>query len=65
MRLPAIAALLLLAGCHNRLRLASPQIQRYPQVTCIVLVQTDQLSAELARNAMDTCKDAIERRRIR
>jgi hypothetical protein len=64
LRTPYIAALLLLTGCHNRLRLASPQIQPNPQVTCIVLVQTDKLSAELAQTAMDACKDAIEKRRL-
>jgi hypothetical protein len=59
-----IFALLPFTGCHSRLRLASPQIQRAPQVTCIVVMQGDKISEELAEAAMTACKDAIERRRL-
>lgn len=62
MRPLAIASLVLLLGCHNRLRLASPQIQRAPEIVCIVVVQSDTNSAEIARSAVEACR-GIERKK--
>jgi len=50
-----------LFGCHNRLRVASPQISRAPELTCIVVVQTDKWSAELAQAALEACSNAMRR----
>jgi len=54
---------LTLTGCHPRFRVASPQFQRSPQITCIVIVQSDsKVSAELAQAAVNACRDAIEQK---
>ena len=54
------AALLLpLAGCHS-LRVGSPQIQRAPEIRCIVIVQTGTISKEVAELAVDACREAID-----
>lgn len=55
------ATLLPLAGCHTlRFRVASPVVQRAPEIRCIVVVQTDKISEEIAEIAMNACKDAID-----
>jgi hypothetical protein len=56
----ALAAPLLLAGCHPRFRVASPQFQRSPEITCIVVVQSDKTSVEITRLAVSACKTALE-----
>lgn len=61
MRPLPIPALLLLAGCHG-LRVGSPQIQRAPEIRCIVIVQSDRISKEIAELAVNACKDAIEQK---
>jgi hypothetical protein len=57
-----IPLLLLLAclGCGGArpLRIASPQFQRAPEITCIIFVQGDKISDDLARAAIEACKDA-------
>jgi hypothetical protein len=51
---------LLLMGCHTRLRVASPQITRRPDVvTCIVVVDTQQ-NVDVVKLAADVCKSAIQ-----
>jgi hypothetical protein len=49
----------LLAGCHSRIRLASPQVSRAPDV-CVVVVQADAKNdgADLAAAAIKACKAA-------
>ena len=54
-----MALILPLAGCHG-LRVGSPQIQRAPEIRCIVIVQTDMVSKEIAKLAIEVCKDAID-----
>jgi hypothetical protein len=62
---PAILiSLLLLMGCHNHLWMAPPRFQRAPELTCIVVVQSDRISAEIAEAALSACRDARERRRF-
>jgi hypothetical protein len=51
-----------LVGCHTRLRFASPQIQRGPVVTCIVIVDGDKFNAKLAEAAINACRQAAERK---
>ena len=58
-KLLSTALLLPLIGCHG-LRVGSPQIQRAPEIRCVVIVQTDTISEEVAKLAMDVCKDAID-----
>lgn len=54
----------LLTGCHGyRFRVASPQISRAPEIRCIVVVQTDYISEEIAQIAVNACKDAMNDRR--
>lgn len=60
MKLPAIAIVLLLTGCHN-VRVASPQYQRAPDLTCIVILPGD--NTELAKSAIAVCTDVIEKRK--
>lgn len=55
-------AVLALAGCHS-LRVGSPQISRAPEIRCIVIVQTDKISVEIAALAVNACRDAIEEKR--
>ena len=62
MKLAAIMALLLLIGCHNGIRVGSPQLQRAPDI-CVVILQSDDV--ELAKSAIDACKAAIDRRGMR
>jgi len=58
-----IPPLLILTGCHPRLRVGSPQFQRSPQITCIVIVESDsKVSVELAQATLNACKDAIEQK---
>lgn len=52
---------LLLTGCHG-LRVGSPQIQRAPEIRCIVIVETDRISKEIAELAVDACRDAIDQK---
>jgi len=54
-------ALGLLAGCRSHMRVGSPQlkIQRAPEITCIVVVQSDEYSAEIAHAAIIACKEII------
>jgi hypothetical protein len=49
----------LLTGCHTRMRVASPQITRAPDV-CVVVVQADAKNdgADLAAAAIKACKAA-------
>jgi hypothetical protein len=47
---------LLLTGCGQRLKIASPTFQRTPELTCIVFVQGDKISDEVARAAISACK---------
>lgn len=60
MKLPAIAAAILLTGCHN-VRVASPQYQRAPDLTCIVILPAD--NTELAKSAIAVCTDVVEKRK--
>ena len=53
-----MALLVPFTGCHT-LRVGSPQIQRAPEIRCIVIVQTDTISKEVAELAIAACKDAI------
>lgn len=55
----AIAAAILLTGCRT-VRVASPQYQRAPDLTCVVILQTD--NAELAKSALAVCTDVVERK---
>ena len=43
-----------LCGCGQRI--ASPNFQRAPQITCIVIVENPQL----AETAIQACRDAIQ-----
>ena len=56
--------LITITGCHGRVRLGSPQIIRAtsPQITCIVVVSTDNKAheEEIARAALNACKEAID-----
>jgi hypothetical protein len=53
--------LVLLTGCHSRIRLGSPQIQRSaPQLTCIVIIESDKMSDEIAKEAIRACKEVKE-----
>ena len=64
MRLLALVTVVLLAGCHNALRLASPQLQMGPpELTCIVVVQSD--DGDIAKAAVAACRDVVERERRR
>lgn len=54
-----LSSALLLSGCQT-LRLGSPQIYRAPEIRCIVVVQTDHISEEVAEMAVNACRDAIE-----
>lgn len=58
MRVLLVMPLLLLMGCHPRVRIGSPQFQRTPEVTCIILVEGN-ISTELAKEAVDACKKAV------
>lgn len=60
-RIVVIAAASILTGCHG-LRVGSPQIQRAPEIRCIVIVQTDKISTEIAAMAVNACKDAIDQK---
>lgn len=64
-RVASLAAVLALTGCHTgpRLRIASPQFQRAPEITCIIFVQGDKISDDLAKAAISACKDAAEERK--
>ena len=53
-----VLATTLLSGCHT-LRLGSPQITRAPEIRCVVVVQTDHISEEVAQMAINVCRDAI------
>ena len=56
-----IMLLLCFTGC--RMRVASPQFHRAPQITCIVVVETnDKQSKEIAEAAMNACRDALEQK---
>ena len=59
----SLAATIALAGCGQPLRIASPQFQRAPEITCIIFVQGDKISDELAKAAISACKDAAEERK--
>lgn len=61
MRSVILLATFVLCGCHT-LRVGSPQIQRAPEITCIVLVEGDKVSPELAKAAIDACRDAMEKK---
>jgi hypothetical protein len=52
---------LFLTGCHT-LRVGSPQIQRAPEIRCIVVVETDRISAEIVGLALNACEDAIDQK---
>jgi len=60
---PLLTTLLVCVGCHDRLRLASPQIQRMtaPKVTCIVVVEGN-VNEEVVEAAIDACRDAATSR---
>jgi len=59
-RAVTLPLLLLLVGCGQRLRIASPQITRNPpMVTCIIVVDTQQ-SEQAISAAADVCKQAID-----
>lgn len=53
------ASLCLLMGCKT-LRIGSPQFHRAPEIRCIVIIQTDEISALVAAMALNACKEAIE-----
>jgi hypothetical protein len=53
-------AVLLLVGCHPHVRVGSPQIQRTPQLTCIVIIESDKVSDEIAKAAIHACKEVQE-----
>lgn len=57
-----LMAPLLLAGCHARFRVGSPQFQRSPEITCIVVVQSDKTSVEITKLAVNACRDAMEQK---
>jgi hypothetical protein len=46
-------------GCKT-LRIGSPQFHRAPEIRCIVIIQTDEISALVAAMALNACKEAIE-----
>lgn len=52
-----------LMGCHSHFRLASPQIQRPPDVTCIVLINGD-INEAIAKAAIEACKSAATARHL-
>jgi len=58
MKPSGLLLLVLLTGCHQktRIRLGSPEIQHAPEITCIVFVQGDKISVELAKAAIEACK---------
>ena len=52
--------LLLTAGCHpHGVRIASPQIDRQPGFTCIIVIDS-RVSEEVAKDAINTCKEMRE-----
>jgi hypothetical protein len=53
----AIMAALGLAGCGQHLHLASPSFQKAPEITCVVFVQGDKISDEVAKAAVSICKE--------
>lgn len=55
------ATAVFLAGCHS-LRVGSPQIQRAPEIRCIVIVQADSISKEITELAVNACRDAIDQK---
>jgi len=54
-------AVALLSGCHGRIRFASPQIQHAPEVTCIVIIQGENVTTETIKVAVDVCRDAVKK----
>jgi hypothetical protein len=62
MRAAALAALVLLTGCHPRIRLASPQINRAPEI-CVVFVQGEKINEDVARAAIEACREPTKETR--
>lgn len=63
MRILMMPALALLMGCGQHLHVASPQFQRAPEITCIIIVESDKISMAIAQEAIATCKDAIAQKK--
>lgn len=47
-------------GCGQRLRIASPQIQRTPMITCIIIIDTPVNSEQAVKAASEVCRQALE-----
>jgi outer membrane lipopolysaccharide assembly protein LptE/RlpB len=56
----AIIAVLSLTGCGTHMRVGSPQFQRAPELICIVIVDPDERNEEIAKAAINACREAIE-----
>lgn len=62
---PILLPILFLAGCAPHLRVGSPQFQRAPELTCIVIIESpDKISAEVAQAAVNACRDAMEKGKL-
>jgi uncharacterized protein with von Willebrand factor type A (vWA) domain len=51
----------MLTGCHQRLRVASPQFQRAPQVVICIVIVTD--NSPTAEQAINLCRSAVEKKK--
>jgi hypothetical protein len=49
--------LVLLTGCEPHFRLGSPQFQHAPELICIIVLDPNKVSAEIAKAALNTCHE--------
>lgn len=55
MRLIAFIFALSCVGCHDRIRVASPQFQKAPEIKCIVIIEADKVDSKVIQDALNAC----------
>jgi hypothetical protein len=49
-----------IVGCGQRFHIASPTFEKAPELTCVIFIQSDKLSDELAKTIATVCRDNVK-----